>query len=255
MLKRALAFSFLVPVTACGVDLDALLNGGLLGLSEAEIGGAEEGARAGGGAGGAAGGGGAAEVRDGTGGDRDDCKIEDGDLGRTDLALELGQARVRVSSWEEKADSPGEYVGFALEVEGEAVTFRVKAGGEVHDGSGTSWSHPNGNAGSSVPAISHIDLCDNVVPGGGDGDDDGDGGDGGGGAECPPNTEGCGGQPSGGDGAGDGDDGAGGNAGGEAGGGEGGGGEGGGGEAGGGEGGGGASGGGGAEGCTEIGCP
>jgi hypothetical protein len=147
---------------------------------------------------------------DGDGGDdgdfdRDDCKIEDEDLGRTDVAIAFAGSTVRVSSWTEKADSPGEYVAFTLEVSGAPIVFTVKAGGESYEGSGDSWAHPNGDSGPDVSAISHIDFCDNGEPidgdsgaegeGEDDGDEGGDGGDGGDdgneGGDCPPGTEGC----------------------------------------------------------------
>lgn len=119
---------------------------------------------------------GASEGEEEDGADSDDCKIEDGDLGVQGISVDLGSKIVTVESWMEKDDSPGEYVGFTLSLEGgDTIGYLVKTGGEVYGGEGLSWSHPNGTSGSEVPAVSHIDFCEEVDE---DGDkDDGSGGD------------------------------------------------------------------------------
>jgi hypothetical protein len=112
--------------------------------------------------------------------DRDDCKIEDENLGRTDLTLTLAGVQVTVSNWVEKDDSPGEYIGFTLDGVGDDFGYTVKAGTDRYDGEGANWDHPNGTTGPQVHAISHIDFCDNCVPGepcGAGGGDDTGGGD------------------------------------------------------------------------------
>jgi hypothetical protein len=88
---------------------------------------------------------------------------------------------VRVVSWTLKAGESGEFVAFTLS---RSASFVVKAGGETWAAEGTSWTHPNGVSGAEVPAISHIDFCDDEGGGGGDdgGGDDGGGDDG----ELPP---------------------------------------------------------------------
>jgi hypothetical protein len=148
---------------------------------------------------------------DGNGGgefDRDDCKVEDGDIGVQGVALDLGTKSVAFESWIPKDDSPGEFVGFTLSLSGgDSIGYLVKTGGEVYAGVGTSWSHPNGTSGDQVPAISNVDFCDEVDDGG-----DGDGGDGDGDGDCEPDvdTGECeDGSGSGGDGSGDGGDGSG----------------------------------------------
>jgi hypothetical protein len=109
-------------------------------------------------------------------GDDDDgeCeKIEDEEIG-AEVAIEVGSTTVSFGDWVEKEDSPGEYVGFTLTVEGGAVSYRVKAGGEVFADSETTWIHPNGTSGSEAKAISNVEVCED-----GDGEDDGDSEDGG----------------------------------------------------------------------------
>jgi hypothetical protein len=117
--------------------------------------------------------------------DRDECKIEDEEIGIDDVAVPTPVGEVRVVSWTLKTGEDGEFVGFTLS---RNARFIVKAGGETWAGEGTSWTHPNGDGGSEVPAISHIDFCED--DGGGDdgGGDDG-GGDDGGGDDC--GVDGC----------------------------------------------------------------
>jgi hypothetical protein len=115
--------------------------------------------------------------------DRDDCKIENDSIGQEDVVLALGSRTVTFSDWVGKADSPGEFVGFTLAVSNDStVSYVVKAGGEQHTGSATTWLHPAGaDGGPNAPGISHIDMCDgNGDGGGGDGGGDDGGGDGGG---------------------------------------------------------------------------
>jgi hypothetical protein len=115
-------------------------------------------------------------------GDRDDCKVEGEDIG-SDVALELGSVVVTFGHWIAKADSPGEYVGFTIALEGaDAITYRVKAGGEVFEGTAPTWVHPAGTSGPEAKGISNVDMCEDDEDGdGGDGDDgDGDGDDDGG---------------------------------------------------------------------------
>lgn len=190
MTRTITPLALVVALAACGFGPTASGSLGLLGLGDGgEIG--DAGRRDDGGDDGGVG-------DDGGDFDRDDCKIEDESVGRTDVTIQLAGSTVRVASWTEKADSPRELVGFTLAVAGDDLVFTVKAGGEVYDASGDSWAHPRGDRGPDVSAISHIDFCDNGMPDGGDdgndpGDDTGDdtGDDGDSGAECPPGTEGC----------------------------------------------------------------
>jgi hypothetical protein len=113
-------------------------------------------------------------------GDRDDCKIEGEDIGR-DVVVELGSVSVTFGDWVAKEDSPGEYVGFTMAVEGaDGIAYRVKAGGEVFDDTALTWIHPAGTSGPEASGISNVDMCDDEDDDGGDhGDDGGDAGDGG----------------------------------------------------------------------------
>jgi hypothetical protein len=127
--------------------------------------------------------------------DRDDCKVEDGDIGVQGVSLDLGSKKVTFESWIPKDDSPGEFVGFTLSLAGgDTISYLVKSGGARHAAQGLSWAHPNGTSGSDVPGISHVDFCDEV-DGGGDGDGD-----------CEPNVDTGSCDPGGGGGGGGGDD-------------------------------------------------
>jgi hypothetical protein len=134
--------------------------------------------------------------------DRDDCKVEDAAVGVDDVAVPTPVGEVRVVSWTVKAGETGEYIGFELS---RTARFVVKAGGETWAGEGASWTHPDGDSGPDVAAISHIDFCDDDGggddgggddgggdDGGGDdgGGDDGGGDDGGGGDDCD-DVDGC----------------------------------------------------------------
>ena len=95
--------------------------------------------------------------------DRDDCKIENEDIGVENLALPLGDVEVIFHDWVTKDGEPGEYVGFSITVNGaEGLSYVVKAGGETFAGEETTWMHPNGTGGSSASAISHVDFCDGI---------------------------------------------------------------------------------------------
>ena len=95
--------------------------------------------------------------------DRDDCKIEDGNIGIENLALPLGDVEVIFHDWVTKDGEPGEYVGFSITVNGAAgLSYVVKAGGETFAGEETTWMHPAGTGGPTVSAISHVDFCDAV---------------------------------------------------------------------------------------------
>jgi hypothetical protein len=122
--------------------------------------------------------------------DRDDCKVEDEAIGVNGVAVPTPAGEVRVVAWTLKTGETGEYVGFELS---RNARFVVKAGGETWAGEGASWTHPNGDSGAEVPAISHIDFCEDDGGDDGGGDDSGgddcddvDGCDGGGGGELPP---------------------------------------------------------------------
>lgn len=121
---------------------------------------------------------------------RDACKIEGSDIGRIGAQVRLDQGTATFVDWIPKAGSPGEYVGFLLEIDGVAtssVRFAVKAGTEVHQGSGDFWKH----TGADCHGISNVDFGEGVIsddPSGGDpncqdpdGCPDGGGGGGGGG--------------------------------------------------------------------------
>lgn len=139
--------------------------------------------------------------------DRDECKIEGGQLGQEGAILRLGPKTVTFHDWVLKTGE-GEYVGFSISVSGaSSVGYVVKTGGERWPSTATTWLHPAGPDGmSDAPAISNIDFCEECEDGscdGGGGDGGGDcpepGGcdDGGGGGECT--------EPDGCDGGGDGD--------------------------------------------------
>jgi hypothetical protein len=105
--------------------------------------------------------------------DRDECKIEGSEIGREGAVLQLGAKTVTFGSWVQKSDSPGDYVGFSVTVTGgTSVSYVVKAGGERHPSTATTWMHPAGpDGGPDAPGISHVDMCDDSDAG----DDDGDG--------------------------------------------------------------------------------
>jgi cysteine-rich repeat protein len=113
--------------------------------------------------------------------DRDDCKIENEEIGVVGLSLDLGSKTVTFESWLEKEDSPGEFVGFTLSLAGgDTISYRVKSGGEVVAVEGLSFVNPNGTSGPDASGISNVDFCDEVD------EDDGEDGDGdeGGAAVC-----------------------------------------------------------------------
>ena len=130
---------------------------------------------------------------DGKGGeiDKDECKIEGSQIGRDGAVIYLGSKTVRFGNWVPKSGSPGEYVGFSLTLSGgSSVSYVVKASGELHPSTATTWIHPAGpNGGSKAPGISNVDFCDDPDAGGGGGGDDG-GGDCNGGDGCPGGGDG-----------------------------------------------------------------
>jgi len=116
--------------------------------------------------------------------DLSNCKIEGSLIGREGAVLEHGKRIVTFHNWVDKADSPGEYVGFALTVEGSSsVSYIVKTGTKVFSSTAKTWLDPAGTSGSSASGISHITFCDCDCDCSGetDGDGGGDGGGGGGG--------------------------------------------------------------------------
>jgi hypothetical protein len=111
-------------------------------------------------------------------GDRDACKIEGSQIGQEGLVLALDSGSVTFHDWVGKPDSPGEYIGFSLTVEGDrAIRYFVKSGTGIYPSTTLTWMHP----GSDCKGISNVDFpdddtdpCDNP-----DGcPDDDDGGDG-----------------------------------------------------------------------------
>lgn len=113
--------------------------------------------------------------------DRDDCKIEGADIGREGAMVVLDRGTATFVDWIPKAGSPGEYIGFSLVLDGTTgdVPFAIKAGGEVHQATGTFWKH----VGAECSGISNVDFGNEVDGGIGDGGD-------GGGTGCD-NADGC----------------------------------------------------------------
>ena len=109
--------------------------------------------------------------------DRDDCKVEDDELGQTGVLISLNGVEIDFEEWIAKDGEPGEYIGFTIAISGaERLPYTVKTGTETFEGDSTVWLHPNGTGGSDVSAVSHVDFCDGLP---GDGDPgDGDPGDG-----------------------------------------------------------------------------
>lgn len=91
-------------------------------------------------------------------------KIEDAAIGVEGITASVDGVTVTFTDWVEKADSPGEYIGFDYSIEGGIFTeFDVKQGLEyvdvtLTDISGT-WLNENGDSGPTVKAISHIRFC------------------------------------------------------------------------------------------------
>ena len=109
-------------------------------------------------------------------GDRDACKIEGSQIGREGLVLQLDGGSVTFRDWVAKPGSPGEYIGFTLELDGvSSVRYVVKAGTGRFESTTTVWKHE----GDDCKGISNVDFGD-ADPGDGGGDtpttdDDGDG--------------------------------------------------------------------------------
>ena len=101
-----------------------------------------------------------------TEGDRDDCKIEGDAIGQDGATILLAAKTLTFGSWIPKSDSPGEYVGFSVTVSnGSTLDYVVKAGGELHPSTATTWLHPAGpDGGSQAPGISNVDACDPEQP-------------------------------------------------------------------------------------------
>jgi hypothetical protein len=114
------------------------------------------------------------------------CKIEGSQIGREGVTLAHGTRTVTFRKWVSKAGEPKELVGFSIEARGAtSLSYRVKAGTEVHRSTATTWLHPAGvSGGSNAPAISNIQFCDCDCSC--DGKDGGDGGDGSGGGNDGP---------------------------------------------------------------------
>ena len=93
-----------------------------------------------------------------TSGADDTCKIENDDIGVDGITVDANGVLITITSWIPKADSPGEYVGFTFESDPEA-DYIIKAGTDYFASTGFSWSHPNGDSGPEVSAISYIDFC------------------------------------------------------------------------------------------------
>lgn len=133
--------------------------------------------------------------------DQDECKIEGSALGAVGAQVNTRRGVVTFTAWEPKAGSNGEFIGFAISLEGQSdVSYVVKAGTELFASTDLIFSHPNGDQGSSAKGISNVDFCedppgDEDPPGGGGGEDpycndpDGCDGGGGGGGEDPPGGE------------------------------------------------------------------
>lgn len=99
----------------------------------------------------------------GEGMNRDDMgecvKIEGGEIGQPGVQLQVGDIQVTFVSWMQKADSPGEYVGFELATTSDVV-YRVKSGGEVVWDTATVWRNAGGDSGPEAPGISNVEVCD-----------------------------------------------------------------------------------------------
>lgn len=139
-LLPALLLSTLLGLPACMMD-DSLSQGNELSVGAGESDEADDGAEL----------------------DRDDCKIEDADIGVEDLVLTVGDIEVTFFDWIQKDGEPGEYVGFSVAISGaDSLSYVVKAGGERFESDADSWLHPNGTGGPEASAISHVDFCDGL---------------------------------------------------------------------------------------------
>lgn len=91
-------------------------------------------------------------------------KIEDEQIGVEGLAVSVDGVTLTFSNWIEKADSPGEYIGFDYTTTGGTFAeFDVKQGQEyvyvTLDGTSGSWHNNTGISGSDVKGTSHIRFC------------------------------------------------------------------------------------------------
>jgi hypothetical protein len=112
------------------------------------------------------------DVSDDVGGDDDGehevCEVESNAIGVVGEVPTHGTT-LEVLAWFPKRGSRDEFVGFELS---RPARFTVLAGGREYAAEGSSWTHPQGDAGS---AITGIDFCDDYCEDEG-GDDDGGGG-------------------------------------------------------------------------------
>ena len=85
-----------------------------------------------------------------------ECKIEGDLIGQEGAQVVVDGQLVTFSNWVLKDGETDEWVGFDIDVDG--LTFYVKAGTQVYEGTGTSWLHPDGLTGMG---ISNVDFrCD-----------------------------------------------------------------------------------------------
>jgi hypothetical protein len=89
------------------------------------------------------------------------CKIEGSAIGRVGSYVRVGGELIVFEAWTPKPGSPGEYLGFELSANAAGVDYVVKAATSSYAGSGTSWSHPDGD---DAHAISNVDFCDEDPP-------------------------------------------------------------------------------------------
>jgi hypothetical protein len=117
---------------------------------------------------------GADDVSDDVGGGGDDehevCEVESGAIGVVGEVPTHGTT-LEVRAWFPKQGQRGSYIGFELS---RLARFTVLAGGREYQAEGTSWTHPQGDAGA---AITGIDFCDDFCEDEGEaGGDEGGGG-------------------------------------------------------------------------------
>lgn len=99
---------------------------------------------------------------EGHGGDEDcECKIEGEAIGRVGAYVNIGGEIYSFESWQPKPGSAGEYIGFTLSANAASAEYVVKAATESYAGSGTSWTHPDGDG---AHAISNVDFCEDPPP-------------------------------------------------------------------------------------------
>jgi hypothetical protein len=85
------------------------------------------------------------------------AKIDSEDVGIDDVSVTVGDdVAVTVDSWIAKDDEENEYAGLSWTP---SVPYTVKAGNEVFDGEGSSWTNPAGTSGPAVHGISYVVFC------------------------------------------------------------------------------------------------